>query len=253
MLFQAHNLNVAHQLLLLLWRGNTADQNLLQFNGSLCAVAGTPSHSGAVALTARHRVLAEWAAVCLLSDDAPWSQGPSFVFADKIVTNAIWSWCTPVVCSFEWNLDDSSLTYGILFQFQCRFGYKASVCITVIGHYSLRIGCLLSTCISTISFSPQIACGSEHNLAIVGECTLTRTYILLKLLLLLLKRWLKSLSICHILDTTSLKKIRWGKDFKRNEAEIVWAESVQEAETGDFALWPDMSQALMTWRSRQCT
>lgn len=58
MLFQAHNLDVSHQLLLLFWRGNTADQNLLQFNGFLCAVAGTPSHSGAVALTVQHCVLA---------------------------------------------------------------------------------------------------------------------------------------------------------------------------------------------------
>lgn len=157
----------------------------------------------------------------LLSDDAPWSEGPSFVFADKIVPNAIWSWCTPVVCSFEWDTDDDNLTYGVLFQFQCRFGYKASVCITVIGHYSLRIGCLLSTCISTISFSPQIACGSEHNLAIVGECILTFLYVLLLKLLLLsiIKKVIEKLKhLSHIRHNFTEKDPLRQRDFKRNEA-----------------------------------
>lgn len=155
MLFQAHNLNVSHQPLLLLWRGNTADQNLLQFNGFLCSGRNIKPFWGCcINSPALCRLLWMSRRVFLLPDDAPWSEGPSFVFADKIGTNAIWSWCTRDVCSFEWNLDDYSLTYGILFWFQCRFGYKASVCITVIGHYSLRIGCLLSTCISTIFFSP---------------------------------------------------------------------------------------------------
>lgn len=49
--FPQQNLNVSPQLMMQLWRGRTAEQNLLQVNGLYFPQAGTNSHSETVALT----------------------------------------------------------------------------------------------------------------------------------------------------------------------------------------------------------